>query len=177
MAIPRTDPPLAASEVDTLRGYLDFHRDTLRMKCDGLDTAQLGTPLPPSSLTLGGLMKHLALVESNWFEHVMLDERLMPPFDEVDWDADPDWEFRTGATDGPEALFALFDESVARCDAAIDRALAVGGLDQLSVRKDRRGEGEPFSLRWVMVHMIEEYARHNGHADLLREAIDGSVGE
>ena len=176
MAINRTDPPLAASEVDTLRGYLDYHRDTLRWKCEGLTREQLGTPLPPSTMTLGGLMKHLALVDSSWFEDDMFGDGLMPPFDDIDWDADPDWEWRTGADDGPEELRRIFDAAVARADAAIDRALAVDGLDTLSVRKSRR-EGTPFSLRWIMLHMIEEYARHNGHADLLREAIDGQVGE
>jgi Protein of unknown function (DUF664) len=179
MPITRVDPPLAAPELETLRGYLDFHRDTLRWKCEGLDREQLGTTHPPSTMTLGGLMKHVALVESNWFEDVLHGEGLMPPFDVIDWDADPDWEWRTGADDGPEAVRRTFDEAVARADAGIDRALAAGGLDALSVRTARRGPdaGSPFSLRWIMLHMVEEYARHNGHADLIRESIDGQVGE
>jgi len=179
MAINRTDPPLAAPELETLRAYLDYHRDTLRRKCEGLTREQLGTAHPPSTMTLGGLMKHLALVDSSWFEDDMLGEGLMPPFDAIDWDADPDWEWRTGADDGPEELRRIFDEAVARADAAIDRALAVDGLDTLSVRTANRGPeaGRAFSLRHIMLHMIEEYARHNGHADLLREAVDGQVGE
>ena len=179
MPIDRTDPPLAAPELETLRGYLDFHRDTLRWKCDGLDREQLGTPHPPSTMTLGGLMKHLALVESSWFEDVLHGEGLMPPFTDIDWDADPDWEWRTAADDEPEELRRLFDEAVSRADDGIDRALAAGGLEAGSVRKATRGpdEGSSFSLRWMLLHMIEEYARHNGHADLLREAIDGEVGE
>jgi uncharacterized damage-inducible protein DinB len=176
MAIDRTDPPLAAPELQTLRGYLDYHRDTLRWKCDGLDRAQLGTPHPPSTMTLGGIMKHVALVESSWFEDVLLGEGLMPPFTDIDWDADPDWEWRTGADDGPEELRRIFDEATARADAAMDRALAKEGLDTLSVVTSR-SSGERFSLRWILLHMIEEYARHNGHADLLRVAIDGEVGE
>jgi uncharacterized damage-inducible protein DinB len=179
MAFDRTIPPLAAPEVETLRAYLDYHRDTLRWKCEGLDRKQLGTPHPPSTMTLGGLMKHLALVESSWFEEDLHGEGLMPPFDAIDWDADPDWEWRTAADDGPEELRRIFDEAVVRADAAIDRALATRGLDTLSVGTAGRGPeaGRPFSLRHIILHMIEEYARHNGHADLIREAIDGQVGQ
>ena len=101
----------------------------------------------------------------------------MPPFDTVDWDADRDWEWHTAKDDTPEELFALFDEGVRRADAVVDEALTNGsGLDALSVKKSRR-EGESFSLRWILVHMIEEYARHNGHADLIRQSIDGQTGE
>jgi uncharacterized damage-inducible protein DinB len=179
MVISRVNPPLAAPELETLRAFLDYHRDTLRWKCDGLDREQLGTRHPPSTMTLGGLMKHLALVESSWFEDDLLGEDLMPPFDVIDWDADRDWEWRTGADDGPEEVRRIFDVAVARADAAIDRALAKDGLDTLSARTATRGPeaGRPYSLRWILLHMIEEYARHNGHADLIRESIDGQVGE
>ena len=100
----------------------------------------------------------------------------MPPFDTVDWDADPDWEWHTARGDTPEELFALFDDAVRRADAVIDEALAGRGLDAESQEKDRL-EGTPFSLRRIIVHMIEEYARHNGHADLIRQSIDGATGE
>jgi len=172
----RIDPPQAGDEAATLLGFLDYHRETLRLKTDGLDQAQLGQALAPSTLTLGGLLKHLALVESNWFSEVLVGEPLMPPFDTADWDADWDWEFTTAPQDTPEELRALFDDAVARSDANIRAALAEGGLDRLSVKPSRR-TGEPYSLRFIIVHMIEEYARHNGHADLIRESIDGVTGE
>jgi uncharacterized damage-inducible protein DinB len=172
----RTDPPLAGDEAATLRGFLDFHRDTLRWKAADLDHAQLNQPLAPSTLTLAGLLKHLALVESHWFSYVLFDRALMPPFDTADWDSDEDWEFTSAPEDSPEQLRALFDESAARADALIEEALKEGGLDYLSARPGRR-TNESFSLRWILVHMIEEYARHNGHADLIRESVDGETGE
>ena len=127
-------------------------------------------------MTLGGLVKHLALVEDNWFSVVLLGNEDVEPWKGVDWEADPDWEWRTAADDSPEELRALFDASVEVSDGIARQALAEGGLDTLSVREDRR-EKQKFSLRWIYVHMIEEYARHNGHADLLRESIDGVTGE
>lgn len=172
----RTDPPVAADEVTTLRRFLDFHRDTLRWKTAGLDAAELAHRLRPSSMTLGGLLKHLAFVESQWFSQVLLGEALMPPFDTADWADDRDWDWTSAAGDSPEELRMLFDRAVAASDAVLDAALAEGGLDRLSVRADRH-TGERWTLRWILVHLVEEYARHNGHADLLREAIDGTVGE
>ena len=174
----RVDPPLRVDEATTLRAYLDYHRDTLRWKTAGLSAEQLRTPHPPSTLTLGGLLKHLALVESDWFAAVLDGGTVMAPFDTADWDADRDWEFTTAADDSPEDLRALFEAAVADADRRIDAALASDdGLESLSRRESsRHGEGA-FSLRWILVHMIEEYARHNGHADLLREAVDGVTGE
>lgn len=172
----RIDPPLQGDEATTLRAFLDYHRDTLRWKVDGLTQEQLAQTLAPSTLTLGGLVKHLALVESNWFEVVLAGGTLLPPFDTVDWDADPNWEFNTAADDTPEQLMALFDDAVTRADLSIDEAVARAGLDAESVRKTRTGDRH-FSLRWILLHMLEEYARHNGHADLLRESIDGATGE
>jgi uncharacterized damage-inducible protein DinB len=178
--VARTDPPLAGDEVVTLRGFLDFHRDTLRLKTSGLDHEQLNRTLAPSTMTLAGLLKHLAVVESSWFSEDFLGGALMPPFDTAPWGEDRDWEWHTAAADSPEYLRGLFDDAVARSDAIVEAALAnpssqSAPLDALSVRPDR--SGEHYSLRWILVHMIEEYARHNGHADLLREAIDGSTGE
>jgi uncharacterized damage-inducible protein DinB len=173
----RTEPPLRADEATTLRAFLDYHRDTLRWKTAGLTADQLRTPLPPSDLTLGGLVKHLALVESDWLSVALRGEPLLPPFDTVDWSADRDWDFHSAAADSPEELRSLFDASVAASDRILDAALAApGGLDALAVREDRRGH-ERFSLRWILVHLIEEYARHNGHADLIRESLDGMTGE
>jgi uncharacterized damage-inducible protein DinB len=171
----RVDPPLRSDEASTLRGFLDYHRDTFRWKCSGLTQEQLAQTLPPSDMTLAGMMKHLALVESGWFESTFAGGEHMPPFEDVDWDADPDWEWRTAKDDSPQDLRSLFDEAVRRADAVIDQALAGPGLEADSQRKSR--SGEPFSLRWIIAHMIEEYARHNGHADLIRESIDGETGE
>jgi hypothetical protein len=172
----RADPPLRTDEATTLRAFLDYHRDTFRWKCSGLSQEQLARALPPSDMTLGGMMKHLAGVESSWLEDVFADRGIMAPFDTVDWDADRDWEWHTSKDDSPDELFSLFDEAVRRADAVIDEALAGPGLEAESVQKSRRRD-ESFSLRWIIVHLIEEYARHNGHADLIRQSIDGQTGE
>jgi uncharacterized damage-inducible protein DinB len=165
----RRSVPIAADEVESLLSYLDWHRDTLRIKTEGLTQAQQATRLEPSTLTLGGLLKHMALVEDHWFSVVLLGNEDVEPWH------DPDWEFRTAADDSPEELRRLLDQAIAASDANIRRVLDSDGLDALSVRESRRSEGR-FSLRWILLHMIEEYARHNGHADLIRESIDGSTG-
>lgn len=172
----RTSPPLRGDEATTLRGFLDLHRDTLRWKTAGLTSEQLATSLPPSEMTLGGLLKHLALVESSWFSQVLMGGPLIAPFDTVDWSADRDWEWHSAANDSVEELRALYDTAVEASDRIIDTALASpDGLDRLSAREHSGGGGR-FSLRWILTHMIEEYARHNGHADLIRESLDGLVG-
>jgi uncharacterized damage-inducible protein DinB len=176
--VERRDPPLRASEAETLTAYLDYHRDTLRMKVAGLDAEQLARTLAPSPMTLGGLVSHLSLVEDSWFSVVLAGNQPAPPWDTVDWDADNDWDWHRANGLTLDELLAAYDETVARVDACIADALARGGLDALSVKTSRRTDpGGAFSLRWIMLHMIEEYARHNGHADLLRESIDGQVGE
>jgi uncharacterized damage-inducible protein DinB len=172
----RVEPPLRADETTTLRTFLDYHRDTLRRKTSGLTAEQLRTPLPPSTMTLGGLVKHLAYVESHWFRVVLAGGDPLPPFDTVDWSDDPDWEWHSASADSPDALRALLDAAVASSDQVLETVLAAGGLDALSARESRRGDGR-FSVRWILAHMLEEYARHNGHADLLREALDGETGE
>jgi uncharacterized damage-inducible protein DinB len=173
----RVDPPLRADEATTLRAFLDFHRQTLRRKAAGLTAAQLRARLAPSTMTLGGLLKHLAYVEDHWTGVVLRGTGRRPPFDAAPWADDPDWEWHSAAGDDPAALWALWDAAVAASDAALDAALAgPEGLDTLSAGEDRHGGGR-FSLRWILVHLVEEYARHNGHADLLREAVDGVVGE
>jgi len=174
----RTYPPLRADEPTTLRAFLDHHRDIFRGKCSGLTQAQLAQSLAPSDMTLGGMMKHLALVDQSWFEDDFAGRGTMSPFDTVDWDADRDWEWHTARDDTPEQLFAWFDEAVRRSNAVLDEALgpAGPGLDGLSVAEHPDGLGR-FSLRRILVHMIEEYAQHNGHADLIRQSIDGRTGE
>jgi uncharacterized damage-inducible protein DinB len=171
----RTEAPLRADEVTALRGFLDYHRDTFRWKCSGLSQEQLAHTHPPSTMTLGGMMKHLALNEVGWFGNSLAGTPYPPPFDAIDWDADPDWEWRTAADDSPDELRALYDDCVRRADAAIDVALADGGLGTESV--EQSSEDGSFSLRWILLHMIEEYARHNGQADLIRESVDGATGE
>lgn len=174
---PLTDPPLAGDEAATLRGFLDFQRDVLRRKTEGLDAEQLRRTLPghASTMTLGGLLKHTALVEVDWLVGAFLGEPIGEPWDSVDWDADRDWEWHSAADDSPEYLRTLFDESVAKADAVIDTALTrPEGLDALVAQAGHHGR---MSLRWILTHLIEEEARHLGHADLLREAIDGAVGD
>ena len=168
-----THPPLHGPEYPQLRGWLDFHRSVLRGKCAGLSVQQLAQRLEPSSLTLGGLLKHMAYVEDNWFSVVLLGREYAAPWRDVDWDADPDWEFNTAADDSPEELNRLFDEAIAASDRILDEVGA--DLDRRSVRESRQ-DGTPYDLRWILLHMIEEYARHNGHADLIRESIDGATG-
>jgi uncharacterized damage-inducible protein DinB len=171
----RPEPPVAGSEIETLVGFLDYQRATLAWKCRGLDAVGLRARVGVSAMTLGGLLKHMALVEDNWFSRSLYANERQPLWDAVDWKADPDWEWRTAAEDTPEELFALWEAAVARSRALAAEALADGGMD----RPARRTwpDGRAPSLRWIFAHMIEEYARHNGHADLLRESVDGSTGE
>lgn len=170
----RLDPPVQADEREALSAFLDFHRATLLWKVEGLSQEQLATAAVPSSdLTLAGLLKHLALVEDSWFQEVFLGRPLPEPWASAPWDDDPDWEFHTAPSDDPAHLVALYRDAVDRSR----RVVAVASsLDELSVKPDKREE-KPFSLRWILLHMIEETARHCGHADLLREAIDGRTGE
>ena len=171
----RPEPPIAAGERETLIGFLEYQRATFAWKCAGLDSAGLAARVGASTMTLGGMMKHLALVEDWWFSVALFDRAFAPPWDAVDFDADPDWEWRTAADDTPEELRAIWQREVDRARAATAEALAGGNLDQLARRVLRDGRSP--SLRWILCHMIEEYARHNGHADLLRESVDGETGE
>ena len=168
----RVDPPLAGTERETLLGFLEYHRDTLLRKVDGLSKTDLARTHPPSTMTLAGLVKHLAYVEDGWFHEVLAGNEVPEPWNRVDWPGDPDWEWHSAVDDDPKTLLEIWRASVARSKAAVS---AADSFEQLSKQTGR--EGRPFSLRWIVCHMIEEYARHNGHADLLREAIDGSTGE
>jgi uncharacterized damage-inducible protein DinB len=171
----RPEPPVAAGEVDTLLGFLEYQRATLRWRCERLDSAGLQATVGASTMTLGGLMKHISWVEDYWFSRRLHGNEPTAPWSAVDWEADRDWEWHSAADDTPDELFALWNESVARSRSLTDAALADGGPDRLAAQP--WPDGTAPSLRWILVHMIEEYARHNGHADLLRETVDGEVGE
>jgi len=166
-----TQPGHADAERDTLVTFLDYFRSVLLRKAAGLAAPQLAATLGPSTLTIGGLLKHMAFVEDAWFHKVLLDNGFPEPWASADWNASPDWEFDTAPNDTPAELLEQFLTSVARSDAAI---ASVSDLDTIAADESR---GEPTSLRWILVHLIEEYARHCGHADLIRESIDGQTGD
>jgi hypothetical protein len=169
------EPPIAGNEVDTMLGALERQRGYLAWKCGKLDATGMRATLGPSSVTLGGLLKHMALVEDDAFSVKLYGRDRCEPWNAIDWDADPNWEWRTAADDSPEQLFALWQESVDRSRTLVASALTDGGLDRLT--DFTWSGGRKFSLRRLVMDMIEEYARHVGHADLVRESVDGLVGE
>ncbi len=162
----RTEPAYVLADREMLEAWLDFHRVTLLLKCEGLDDAgRKARPVPTSRLSLHGLVRHMAEVERNWFSRVLLsapdtpfiwvdpdvEDSELVPLDDADWQAD-----------------------LAAWHAECERSRANAAAKNLDYTGTRRGE--PVSLRWIYTHMIEEYARHNGHADLVRELVDGAVG-
>jgi Protein of unknown function (DUF664) len=167
------EPPLAGTEVEQLTGALDRLRTTFRWKADGLTATGLQARIGASSLTLGGLLKHLALVEEYTFTAKLAGEPMGAPWDAAG--SDDDWEFTSAAKDSPEQLYVLWDGAVERSRARLGAALAGGGLDQLVHVSGP--DGRHASLRRLVCDLIEEYGRHTGHADLLREAVDGLTGE
>lgn len=171
----RPEPPLADDETATLIGFLDYQRATFEWKWKGLDALGLAETTAASSMTLGGMLKHLAFVEDWWFSRSLFGRDPSAPWDTVDWKADRDWDWHSAAEDTPEQLTALWHVSVDRSRTLVAEALSTAGLEQRAQRA--WPDGRAPSLRWILVHMIEEYARHNGHADLLRESIDGGTGE
>jgi hypothetical protein len=171
----RIEPDVAGDEWATLNGFLDYQRATFAWKIAGLDTEQLARPLPPSTMTLAGLIKHLAYVEDDWFGGCLRGAPRREPWASVDWAATPDWEWDSAIGQDPAELHALWEGAVMRARSVALTAYETGGLGQKAVRVWRDGRSP--SLRWILTHLIEEYSRHNGHADLLREAADGQVGE
>ncbi|MEU8759032.1 DinB family protein [Streptomyces sp. NPDC048659] len=166
----RIQPPLTADERTTLTAMLDFQRDTLALKCEGLSTEQLkDRAVAPSGLSLLGLVRHAAEVERGWFRNVVNGETSRSPWtpagstDWADFDVDD-----AGDTQVAEA-FAVWREECRLARAIVEAAPTLDVTGRLG--------DEEYSLRYVLAHMIEEYARHNGHADLLRERIDGTTGE
>jgi uncharacterized damage-inducible protein DinB len=164
--------PTSGPERPALTGYLDAQRAAILRKAEGLTREQLAQPLPSSPLTLAGLVNHLALVEDTWFRVRFAGFADDPLWADNDWDADPDYEFRTAVDLDPEELRQRYRDACARSRDVVDRAES---LEQLSVGTSR--DGSRWDLRWMLLHMIEETARHAGHADLLREAIDGSTSD
>ena len=162
---PRTDPPTAGGERETIEAFLDYHRDTLLMKVDGLSDEDLRRVMVPSGVSILGLVKHLAHVERWWFRRTFLDEPVERPWTEDD----PDADFRIEPHETTAEILDLYrgavDESRAACAAA--------SLEDAA----RRPERSHYTLRWILLHMLEETARHNGHADIFRETIDGVTGE
>ncbi len=169
------EPPLAGSETEALLGALDRQRWTFRWKAGDLDATGLGVSVGASSLTLGSLLKHLATAEDYATTVKLSGADMDPTWRENGWDADDDWEFSSAADDSPETLYALYDGAVARARERVAAALARGGLDQEIAAAD--GDGHHANLRRLLLDMVEEYGRHTGHADLIREAVDGRTGE
>ena len=169
MTIERHEPDYFADERTMLNRWLEYHRSTLAWKCAGLDADQLRLrAVPPSSLSLLGLVRHMGEVEKNWFQRVLAREDAPPRFFD---DANPDGDIDDVDTADVEEAFAYWRDACARA-REIEQSFA--SLDDFG-HHDRRDVD--VSLRWVLVHMVEEYARHNGHADLIRECIDGATGD
>jgi len=173
------EPPLAGNETEAVLGALERLRATFRYKADGLDATGLTTRIGASSLTLGGLLKHLAVAEDHKFTVKLSGAPMEAVWDDNGWDDDDDWEFASAAQDSPEKLYALYDAAVGRSRARVAEALHEAGLavglDHMVEAKDEHGNHA--NLRRLLLDMVEEYGRHTGHADLLREAVDGRVGE
>jgi uncharacterized damage-inducible protein DinB len=163
--------PRQGSERDTLISFLDYHRELLIDKASGLSDEQLHTAVAPSSLTLGGLINHMAIVEDSWFTDDFAGNGIPEPWATAPWEEDRDWEL-TSAPDVPtNDLFQRYRDAIARSDAIVAGA---NDLGDLSTRV--HPEGDAWSMRWILVHLIDETARHCGHADFIRESLDGSVG-
>lgn len=172
---PPWEPPFAGTESQHLLGALDRLRATFRWKADGLDAAQLRATIPSSTLTVGGLLKHLA-VQEDYASAVKIAGAPMPGvWDDNGWDGDNDWELNSAADDSPEQLYAYYDGAVARSRARLREAVEGRGLHGDSgVTLD---DGTKASVRRIVFDLVEEYGRHTGHLDLIREAVDGRVGE
>ena len=169
------EPPLAGTEAEQLVGALDRLRTTFRYKADDLDATGLNARLGVSALTLGGLLKHLASVEDYYSTTKLRGAPIGEPWESTGWTGDDDWEFESAAADTPETLYALFDGAVDRARSRLASALATGDLSQPI--HAARADGTHANLRRLLCDLLEEYGRHTGHADLLREAVDGRTGE
>lgn len=168
-------PSAARTESESLLSVLERNRRTFAWKTWDLDEAGLRATTAASNMTLGGLLKHLALVEADWLAVKLAGREYGAPWDSVDFDSDPDWEWRTGAQDPPEVVYALWRAAVVRSRQLVIEVLEERGLD--GPASFTWPNGRTPTVRAMILDMIEEYARHTGHADLLREVVDGRVGE
>lgn len=166
----RTHTPMVADEKTMLLGMLAFQRDTLRWKCSGLTAGQLASEHPPSTLSLGGLLKHLAVVEFSWVHMTFAGGDDSPAWSSQRQEGQDGWSLRTTAGESPQMLFDRLAEAQRLTERIVREAPSLEALSQ------ETPYGEPCSLRWVLLHLVQEYGRHLGHADLIREAIDGAVG-
>ena len=172
---PSWEPPVAGTAEAHLLASLDRMRATFRWKTEGLDRAGLTRRVGASTLTLGGLLKHLAAVEDHKSTVVLDGSPMVGDWSGNGWAEDPDWEFSSSADDAPDELYVRYDRAVAASRERFAEAVATDGLDQeVAIHDD---EGRHWSLRRLLHDLIEEYSRHTGHADLLREDVDGRVGE
>lgn len=169
---PVHEPPNRGTELDVLTGFIDFSRSVLLRKTEGLTDAQLRTALAPSTMTLAGLLTHMAFVEDYWFGFRVAGRAPGEPWATAPWEDSNDWDWDLAADIPTAEARALFEETVAR-----SREITAGLGDLSAPVAEPAGEGEPWNMRWVLVHMIEEYSRHLGHADLIREHLDGATGD
>jgi uncharacterized damage-inducible protein DinB len=174
-ATPQPLPVTAPSEAESLLSVLERNRRTFAWKTSGLDEEGLRATTAASAMTLGGLVKHVALVEADWLAVKLAGQEYGAPWDTVDFDADPDWDWRTGALDRPDDVYATWQEAVERSRELVDEVIAERGLD--GPASFTWPDGRTPTVRVMLLDMVEEYARHTGHADILREAVDGRVGE
>ena len=173
---PPWEPPLSGGETEHLVGALERLRTTFRWKCDGLDEAGLAFRIPSSQLSLGGLLKHLASVEDFTFSEKLRGQWDGEAWGALGYDGTDDWFFTSAAADEADALYRWWDSAVERSRQRLSAALTQsGGLDQLAHLS--HGPNNHVSLRRLVFDLVEEYGRHTGHADLIREAWDGRVGE
>ena len=163
------------SEAEEILSVLGRNRRTFAWKTAGLDEQGLRATTAASTMTLGGLVKHLALVEVDWLAVKLAGQEYGDPWGAVDFDADPDWEWRTGAEDSADDVYALWRDAVARARALVAEVVEERGLDGSA--SFTWPDGRTPTVRTMLLDMVEEYARHTGHADLLRESVDGRVGE
>jgi hypothetical protein len=174
-ATPPSSPSTAPTEVESLLSVLERNRRTFAWKTSGLDQKGLSATTAASSMTLGGLVKHVALVEADWLAVKLAGREYGSPWDAVDFDADPDWDWRTGAQDSPDEVYAVWRGAVERSRKLVTEVIKERGLD--GPASFTWPDGRTPTVRLMLLDMIEEYARHTGHADILREAVDGRVGE
>jgi uncharacterized damage-inducible protein DinB len=163
------------TEATSVLAVLDRNRRTFAWKTADLDEKGLRATTAASAMTLGGLIKHVALVEADWLAVKLAGQGYGDPWDGVDFDADPDWEWRTGALDTPEEVYAVWRAAVDRSRVLVAEVIRERGLD--GPASFTWPDGRTPTVLDMLLDMIEEYARHTGHADILREAVDGRVGE